>query len=104
MFIDRNIPLENEALLTFVGGEPFLQSGENVPYRLDQDPELVARWGRLQGTERRRIDTPAGEVDYLALPLQSGDDTRGVFVVAIFREPEEDEFSPRSSPSASWGS
>jgi signal transduction histidine kinase len=94
VFIERNIPLENEALLTFVGGRPFVHSGDAVPYRLDQDPELVARWSGLQRTERRRIDTPAGKVDYLALPLQSADQTRGVFVVAIFREPEQDEFRP----------
>lgn len=94
VFIDRNIPLENEALLTFVEGEPFLQNAEDVPYRLDQDPELVARWRGLERTERRRIDTPAGDVDYLAVPLQDDGQTRGVFVVAIFRDPEEDEFQP----------
>jgi two-component system, OmpR family, sensor kinase len=94
VFIERNIPLQNEALLTFVGGEPFLTSGDDVPYRLDQDPELVAHWGGLERTERRRIDTPAGDVDYLAMPLQDDGETRGVFVVAIFRDPEEDKFQP----------
>jgi signal transduction histidine kinase len=94
VFLQRNIPSRNEALLAFVDGEPFRRSVPVVPYRLDQDPELVARWGALEVTERGRIDTPAGDVDYLAVPLQFGEQTDGVFVAAIFRDREEDRYQP----------
>jgi signal transduction histidine kinase len=91
VYLDRNVPSRNEALLTFVEGEPFLRSGQVVPYRLDRDAELVARWGGLERTDRGRVDTPAGEVDYLAVPLVLAGAPRGVFVVATFRDLEKAE-------------
>jgi signal transduction histidine kinase len=57
-----------------------------VPYRLDRDPELVRRWGGVRAPDRGRVETPAGLVDYLAVPLRSGGKTSGVFVAAIFRD------------------
>jgi signal transduction histidine kinase len=100
VFLERNIPVRNEAYLTFVGGQPYLRSSPYVtPYRLDQDPELVARWGGLTTTERGRIlDSPAGTVDYLAVPLKRGDEVGGVFVAAFFRDLELEEIDP-----AVWG-
>jgi two-component system, OmpR family, sensor kinase len=94
VFLQRNIPSRNEALLTFVDGEPFRRSVPVVPYRLDRDPELVERWSALEVTERGRIDTPAGDVDYLAVPLQFGERARGVFVAAIFLDREQDRYQP----------
>jgi hypothetical protein len=55
VFLERNIPARNEAIVTFVDGEPFLRSRPVVPYRLDQDPgdgEQAAarpRWTRFTG-------------------------------------------------------
>ncbi len=90
VFLERNIPSPNEVLLTFVDGEPFLRSRPVAPHRLDQDPELVARWASLAETERGGIDTPAGRVEYLAVPLLRGDRPQGVFVAAIFRDRERE--------------
>jgi signal transduction histidine kinase len=92
VFLERNIPSRNEALLTYVEGEPYLRSRRVLPYQLDRDPELTARWANLRQSERGHVDTPAGPVEYLALPLRSGDDVAGVFVVAIFRDREEAAF------------
>ena len=90
VFLGRNSPSPNEALLTFVDGEPYRRSAPVDDYRLDSDPELVARWSDLVDTERGRVNgTPAGDVEYLAVPFLDGDRTAGVFVVAIFREGEE---------------
>jgi signal transduction histidine kinase len=91
VFLQRNVPSRNEAFVTFVGGEPFLRSPRDVPYRLDRDEELVARWSTLQQPDRGSVETPAGPVDFLAVPLlaRSGDD--GVFVVASFSNPERSE-------------
>lgn len=86
VFLERNIPARHEAQLTFVDGEPYLRSRAVVPYRLDRDPVLVDRWANLEETERGRADTPAGPVEYLAVPVREGGETKGVFVVAVFRD------------------
>jgi signal transduction histidine kinase len=91
VYLQRNVPSKNEALITFIDGRPFLRSRQVVPYRLDHDPALVARWGALTAPERSRVDTPAGRVEYLAVPLAAGDETRGVFVAASFRDREKSE-------------
>ncbi|MGH2748386.1 MAG: ATP-binding protein [Actinomycetota bacterium] len=91
VYLARNIPTRNEALITFVGGKPFLRDRQVVPYRLDQDPELVARWATATETERGEVTTPAGPVEFLAVPVVPSRDTGGVFVVAIFRDREAAE-------------
>jgi two-component system OmpR family sensor kinase len=89
VYLERNIPSHDEALLTFVDGVPFLRSRPAHPvYRLDLDRELVARWANVTGTDRGRVDTPAGGVDYMAVPIRSRGETLGVFVVAQFRDEE----------------
>ena len=91
VYLDGNVPSRNEALITFIGGEPFLRSRPVVPYRLDRDRELVARWSSVREPDRGRVDTPAGPVEYLALPLRAEGKTRGVFVAAIFVEGAQGE-------------
>jgi signal transduction histidine kinase len=90
-YLERNVPSRNEALLTFVNGQPFLRDRHVVPYRLDKDRELVARWSSLESSQRATVDTPAGAVDYLAVPLQSRTGPDGLFVVAMFRDREREE-------------
>ena len=36
VFLRRNVPSRNEALITFVDGRPFLRSRAVLPYRLDR--------------------------------------------------------------------
>jgi signal transduction histidine kinase len=91
VYLQRNVPSKNEALITFVDGRPYRRSIQIVPYRLDTDPELVARWADLKAPDRGRVNTPAGRVDYLAVPLEAGGETRGVFVTAVFRDREKGE-------------
>jgi signal transduction histidine kinase len=99
VFLRRNIPVRNEAYVTFLGGQPHLRRPENVPYRLDTDPGLTARLGALTAPERGRIsDTPGGTIDYLAVPLQTATEVRGVFVAAFFRDLEL-----RETNAAVWG-
>ena len=86
VYLQRNVPSRNEALITFVGREPFLRSRLVVPYRLDRDRELVDRWTSIREPDRGRVDTPAGAVEYVAIPLRLESETRGVFVAAIFVE------------------
>jgi two-component system, OmpR family, sensor kinase len=91
VYLERNVPSRNEALITFVGGKPFLRSRQVVPYRLDGDPAIVRRWASIRATDRGRVDTPAGRVEYLAVPLRHREETQGVFVAAIFAERAEAE-------------
>src|SRR5918996_10128 len=98
VFLQRNLPIRNETYLTFVRGRPFERSFGEPVYRLDQDPRLVARWGAVTRTERGRVSTPAGRVEYLAVPVRAGGGTRGVFVAAIFRDLELADIAP-----AVWG-
>jgi signal transduction histidine kinase len=91
VYLQRNIASRGEALLTFVDGRPYRRSGNVSVYRLDRDPALVQRWAMLRRADRGRVETPAGEVDYRAVPLVQGGGVRGVFVVAHFREAERRE-------------
>jgi signal transduction histidine kinase len=91
VFLRRNIPVRNEAYVTFLDGQPHLRRPEDVPYRLDTDPALVARWAALTEPERGRItDT--------AVPLRTETEVRGVFVAAFFRDMELQETN-----AAVWG-
>jgi two-component system OmpR family sensor kinase len=90
-FLRGDIPELGEASITFVDGQPFERSRQVVPYRLDHDPELVDRWGSLTEPERGRVETPAGPVEYLGVPLETDSGIAGVFVIAIFRDVEESE-------------
>jgi signal transduction histidine kinase len=91
VFLARNVPSPNEELLTFVDGRAFVRSAEVFPYRLDQDADLVERWSTIARSDRGGVDTPAGRVEYLAVPVVLEGETRGVFVAAIFRNREAGE-------------
>jgi signal transduction histidine kinase len=89
-FLQRNVPSRNEVILTFVDGEPFRRSEQIVHYRLDEDAQLVSLWADLTRSDRGRVDTPEGAIDYLAVPVKGGGGrARGVFVVAHFRDREK---------------
>lgn len=102
VFLERNIPSRNEAIVTFVEGEPFLRSRQVVPYRLDTDPVLEARWATLQKTDRGSVSTPEGSVEFLAVPVKSSRQ-KAVFVVAIFRDREREEIDPALAGVAATG-
>lgn len=90
-YLRNNLPPRDGTLLTLVEGRPFLRSRTAVPYRVDRDRRLVARWAAPTTSDRGRADTPAGPIEYLAVPLRSGGRTEGVFVVAVFRDPAQAE-------------
>jgi two-component system, OmpR family, sensor kinase len=94
VYLERNVPSRNEVFITFVDGRLFLRNRQVAPYRLDLDQELVARWAGLRATDARSVSTPAGQVRYLAVPLSTDGQARGVFVAAIFRDLEAAETRP----------
>jgi signal transduction histidine kinase len=95
VFLERNIPAQHESFVTFVAGRVHLHSpGDDSitlgtarsPYPLHQDPALVARWANVESPVRGRAETPAGSIEYLAVPFVAAGEPRGVFVVASFRD------------------
>jgi signal transduction histidine kinase len=91
VFLERNVPSRNEAFVTFVDGDVFRRSRAVLPYRLDQDAELISHWGGVTRPERGHVQTPGGRVEYSAVPLKAGEENVGVFVAAVFRDRAEDE-------------
>jgi signal transduction histidine kinase len=82
-------PGPTESVVTFVDGAPFIAAPEAPPYRLDQDPAAIALWSDLEQPTTGTLATPAGDVEYRAQPMTSGDGSRGVYVVAVFRALEQ---------------
>lgn len=88
-FLSRNVPEEGEVYIAFVDGAPYKTTP--APLRLDAIPELVNRWGSLAAGEGGQIETEAGPVHYLAVPLRFEGEARGVFVIANFSAGERAE-------------
>ena len=86
VYLERNVPSRHEMFVTFVYGKPYLRSRGQVPHRLDLDPALVARWRNATTTRRERVDTPAGSVEALVVPVGGPGGPSGVFVAAVFRD------------------
>jgi two-component system, OmpR family, sensor kinase len=91
LYLQNNVPMENEAIVTYVGGAPYLRSRPVVPYRLDRDAALTARWASLDRTDRGAVRTPAGRVKFVAVPVRVDGQPEGVYVGAIFRDLERAE-------------
>jgi signal transduction histidine kinase len=95
VFLARNLPSRNEVIITYVDGRPYERSRtvRAPPYRLDEDPELIARWGTLRETDQGEISTPGGRVRFLAVPVQLPSAPPATFVVAVFRDREQAELN-----------
>jgi signal transduction histidine kinase len=84
-YFERNVPLADEVVVTFVDGEPY-KTGITGPQV--EGSELLDRWAAVSVPVRDQIDTSDGPIRYLAVPLVDGDSTGGVFVVAFFLGPQ----------------
>lgn len=103
VYFQRNVASRNEALLALVGGRVYDRSEPVVPYRLDLDLDLIARWGGLTEVDRGAVGTPAGGVEYLAVPVAAGGRPEGVFVAAIFRDRLQDDYDATVLAAAAVG-
>ncbi len=90
-FLRRNIPAADETMIALVEGQP--PRATPAPHALWEEAELVERWSALTTSERGEISTPAGDVRYLAVPLASDGEVRGVFVVAFFLDGPREEIA-----------
>lgn len=88
-FLERNIPATGEALFTLVDGQPYASTV--APVQLLDDPEIVRQWAALRTPTWGELETAAGAVRYLALPVLDEARVAGLFVVAIFLDPRRAE-------------
>jgi signal transduction histidine kinase len=79
VFLQRNVPSENEAIFTFIDGKPYDErAGLQSAPLIDRVMEL----GTNTRTERGAVETAEGEIRYLAVPVEVGNRRRGEFIVA----------------------
>ncbi|GAB4458978.1 MAG: ATP-binding protein [Elainellaceae cyanobacterium] len=82
VFLSRNIPADNEFLLTFLDGEFDRSSPRAVPRSLDLSSPLAQEFAEIATPRRRWVTLPDGEIIiYQAEPIFR-EGSRGVFVVA----------------------
>lgn len=86
VYFDTGAWADGQTVLSFVDGEPFLRSPTyDAVYRLDRDAALLAQWRSVPTPRQGSVKTPAGRVDYLAVPVRQGEQALGTLVVAHFR-------------------
>ncbi len=86
VFLQRNIPQDDQTMLTLMDGRPFLRPRKEPLYRIDHDQGLIETWSNITEPLRGRADTTAGGFDYLAVPILVDDAAAGVFVTGQFRD------------------
>jgi len=89
-YLRRNVPGDEEVLVTFIEGRPYKTSGAR-DYPIEQLSPQYARWTSLSESEQGESDTSAGGVRHLALPINLGGEPRGTFVVLEFTRNEREE-------------
>ncbi len=90
-FLTTEVPGEGEVFITIVDGEPYRTTVAPGGVRLDQDADLISQWAGLREGTRGQLDTSAGPVSYLAVPLVVDGSTAGVFIAANFERQERSE-------------
>lgn len=97
VYFSRNVPNEGEALVALINGRPYASNyAHDAPYRLEDDPDLLARLSNLTEAERGELSTPLGDARYLAVPIDGarrGRRIQGTFVVANFPAFERQEIN-----------
>lgn len=80
-FLARNVPLEGEALLTYVSGDVYKT---NVAGSQLAELPRAAAWGNAETSERGSFEDPTfGAIRYLVVPLVASEGETGTFVVAM---------------------
>ncbi|GAA4705833.1 hypothetical protein GCM10023215_52360 [Pseudonocardia yuanmonensis] len=95
--ITYNLARPNEKFLGYVDGAFRWESRQQAPVLLREDARFTALAGTVTAPTGGTYDSAAGEVRYLAVPVEpAGDPARGVVVVAYFAD-QEREFADRAA-------
>ena len=93
-YLVRNVPDDDEELITVPRNRPgqARSDGGDETERFTFS-DFIEGWSTLDSVERGEIDTPAGEVRYVAVPVEGGegDAPLGTFVVSIFMADEQEQ-------------
>jgi signal transduction histidine kinase len=81
-YLDRNVALPDEAVVTIVDGEPYKADTLGAGFA---DTPIMSEWIGVDETQRRDVETSAGPLRYLAVPVSSATGLHGVFVVAVLK-------------------
>jgi signal transduction histidine kinase len=100
--IQRSIPDPNETMFVMVDGEVETRSSDNPPVRLDLDPGLLEQVRDVQDVTLGNLQTAAGDVRWVAVPVESGGQ-QGTFVVGIFADREGTDVARVMGPLAAIG-
>jgi two-component system OmpR family sensor kinase len=85
-YLARNVADRDEAFLTIVDGKVYRSTA--APASVNDVDGLIEGWAALEEGERGSFESDAGLVRYVAVPLASDGTTHGVFVAAMFIEPD----------------
>jgi signal transduction histidine kinase len=80
VFLNTNIPSDDEFLVTLIDGEIYKTSPRALPSWLQENSDVVKHLVQLRTTEQGQFNTSEGIVIYRAEPIIRGG-THGVFVV-----------------------
>jgi len=90
VYRERNVPDDDEEVITVPRrGSAQRLGGDNTDGFSFAD--FIQEWRTLSKTERGEVDTPVGEVRYVAVPVDHRGRTLGTFVVSIFIADEREQ-------------
>jgi two-component system OmpR family sensor kinase len=89
-YFDRNVPGAGETLIAYVDGRLYDIDSRATGGTFPLD-ERDAHWAALERPERGTLETSAGTIRYLAVPINGARGVRGVFVVAASLSSERRE-------------
>ena len=79
------VPEQNATLIGLVDGRVHARSPQPVPVRLDLISSLVRRWSASRSVQFGSVETAAGQVRYVTVPVSlAGQASHGVLVSAVF--------------------
>lgn len=89
LFLDRSIPDANETMFAVVDGVVDARTSDIPPVRIDTRADLVDIASSAAEVVYGSLDTEAGQVQYVAVPVSvDGSTQRGALVVGIFADLE----------------
>lgn len=83
VFLNRNVPREDEYLITLLPDQFYHSSPKTLPPLLSRNSDAMQYWRSLTQPEQGEIGTQTNQIVYLAEPVNIGGKIRGVFVVAL---------------------
>ncbi len=87
-FLEINIPVEGEFILTLIEGKIYKSSPVALPESLRMNGKPIEHWAQLTEPEKGEKVTPTDTLRYMGEPVIIGGKTRGVFVVLHSTSPD----------------